>query len=203
MSEINYFRASWAGSAYRDEQFIPENRWKRVTGKYLTSLFCQRALDLLMYLNSGNRFVPIACAGKPAFPVQAAPYVASKWGRKHLWGYHLLCCWWYQTYKIDVLADCWSYECFPCRDIMSSIYASADIHMPQSRLNMRTSFLFLLILVHVPSNPHMTSLFCCFRCVLFFVIFGARCRMDVLGVWCMQWSCGAVISPRLTMWSLP
>ena len=35
MSEIEYFRECWAGSAYRNEQFIPENRWKRVTGKYL------------------------------------------------------------------------------------------------------------------------------------------------------------------------
>ena len=35
MSEINYFRACWAGSAYRNEQSIPENRWKRVAGKYL------------------------------------------------------------------------------------------------------------------------------------------------------------------------
>ena len=35
MSEENYFRASWAGSAFRNEQVIPENRWKRVTGKYL------------------------------------------------------------------------------------------------------------------------------------------------------------------------
>ena len=35
MSEINYFRACWAGSAYRNEQYIPENRWKQVTNKYL------------------------------------------------------------------------------------------------------------------------------------------------------------------------
>ena len=35
MSEVNYFRACWAGSAYRNEQFIPDNRWKRVTGKCL------------------------------------------------------------------------------------------------------------------------------------------------------------------------
>ena len=35
MSEVNYFRACWAGSPYRNEQFIPENRWKQVTGKYL------------------------------------------------------------------------------------------------------------------------------------------------------------------------
>ena len=26
MSEVNYFRACWAVSAYRNEQFIPENR---------------------------------------------------------------------------------------------------------------------------------------------------------------------------------
>ena len=35
MSEVNYFRACWAVSAYRNEQLIPENGWKRVTGKYL------------------------------------------------------------------------------------------------------------------------------------------------------------------------
>ena len=41
-----------------------------------TSLFCQWALDLLMYLNAGSRFVPVARAGKPAFSVRA-PYLRS------------------------------------------------------------------------------------------------------------------------------
>ena len=71
MSEVNYFRACWGGSAYRNEQYIPENRWKRVTGKYLHEPVLLVSTRLVNYLNSGSRFVPVTRAGKPALSVRA------------------------------------------------------------------------------------------------------------------------------------
>ena len=71
MSEIIFFervekvRLTWMNNSFRKtgESELPVST--------CTSLFCQWALDLLMYLNSGSRFVPVARAGKPAFSVRA------------------------------------------------------------------------------------------------------------------------------------
>ena len=62
-------------------------KWKFIIGCILTGIY----IYIYIYVCVYKDYVQVNS-------LRLKSNVASNWARKHLWGYHLFCCWWYIDY---------------------------------------------------------------------------------------------------------